>query len=291
MKCHSKKKVWKSFLFFVFFHIFSLSPSRGKTPSRRRELFCRTKKKPGKQRAFHSVRIRNPKYRKMYRSGYGLRLTFFQTFNSIILPKSQSNYTSSTSRVFSSSFSTKRVGTHNGSFHCDEALACFLIRLTNKFSAARIVRSRDPQVASLISNYSDLCVSFVLLCFHDWIGVLLGLLKVLDTLDAVLDVGGIYDPIRDRFDHHQKGFVEVFGLGFSTKLSSAGLVYKVLALIFTWRVFLDDIDSIKNFGLRIDRIVWFSSICVFCFFWIESNSVNNYVFKILHVLPLWLRGH
>ncbi|KAG5533905.1 hypothetical protein RHGRI_027935 [Rhododendron griersonianum] len=130
----------------------------------------------------------------MYRSGFGLRLTFFQTFNSIILPKSHSNSTSSTSRVFSSSFSTKRVGTHNGSFHCDEALACFLIRLTNKFSAARIVRSRDPQV--------------------------------LDTLDAVLDVGGIYDPIRDRFDHHQKGFVEVFGLGFSTKLSSAGLVYK-----------------------------------------------------------------
>ncbi|XP_058182309.1 uncharacterized protein LOC131300464 isoform X3 [Rhododendron vialii] len=130
----------------------------------------------------------------MYRSGYGLRLTFFQTFNSIILPKSQSNSSSSTSRVFSSSFSTKRVGTHNGSFHCDEALACFLIRLTNKFSAARIVRSRDPQV--------------------------------LDTLDAVLDVGGVYDPIRDRFDHHQKGFVEVFGHGFSTKLSSAGLVYK-----------------------------------------------------------------
>ncbi|KAF2298049.1 hypothetical protein GH714_008006 [Hevea brasiliensis] len=88
----------------------------------------------------------------------------------------------------------KRVGTHNGSFHCDEALGCFMIRLTNKFSNAEIVRSRDPQV--------------------------------LEGLDAVLDVGGVYDPSRDRYDHHQKGFEEIFGHGFTTKLSSAGLVYK-----------------------------------------------------------------
>ncbi|XP_077243101.1 MYG1 protein C694.04c-like [Tasmannia lanceolata] len=88
----------------------------------------------------------------------------------------------------------KRVGTHNGSFHCDEALGCFMIRLTNKFSAAEIVRTRDPQI--------------------------------LNTLDAVLDVGGVYDPCQDRYDHHQKGFSEVFGHGFTTKLSSAGLVYK-----------------------------------------------------------------
>ncbi|KAJ0559284.1 putative metal-dependent protein hydrolase [Helianthus annuus] len=89
----------------------------------------------------------------------------------------------------------KRVGTHNGSFHCDEALGCFMIRLTNKYSGAQIVRTRDPQV--------------------------------LETLDAVLDVGGVYDPSRDRYDHHQKGFDEVFGHGFTTKLSSAGLIYKV----------------------------------------------------------------
>ncbi|KAJ6944852.1 hypothetical protein NC651_000014 [Populus alba x Populus x berolinensis] len=48
----------------------------------------------------------------------------------------------------------------------------------------------------------------------------------LEGLDAVLDVGGVYDPSRDRYDHHQKGFGEVFGHGFSTKLSSAGLVFK-----------------------------------------------------------------
>lgn len=88
----------------------------------------------------------------------------------------------------------KRVGTHNGSFHCDEALGCFMIRLTNKFFNAEIIRSRDPQV--------------------------------LEELDAVLDVGGVCDPRRDRYDHHQNGFDEVFGHGFTTKLSSAGLVYK-----------------------------------------------------------------
>ncbi|KAF5961640.1 hypothetical protein HYC85_002849 [Camellia sinensis] len=83
------------------------------------------------------------------------------------------------------------VGTHDGSFHCDEALGCFMIRLTTKFSAAEIVRTRDP--------------------------------KVLETLDAVLDVGGVYDPSRDRYDHHQKGFEEVFGHGFTTKLPATKL--------------------------------------------------------------------
>jgi hypothetical protein len=46
----------------------------------------------------------------------------------------------------SSHASLKRVGTHNGSFHCDEALGCFMIRLTRKFFNAQIVRTRDPQV-------------------------------------------------------------------------------------------------------------------------------------------------
>lgn len=107
------------------------------------------------------------------------------------------SYKPSASHSFSTTMSTtlpKRVGTHSGSFHFDEALGCFLIRLTPKFANSHIIRTRDPQV--------------------------------LDSLDAVLDVGGVYDPSRDRYDHHQKGFEEVFGHGFCTKLSSAGLVYK-----------------------------------------------------------------
>jgi uncharacterized UPF0160 family protein len=100
--------------------------------------------------------------------------------------------------ILSSSFSTsssKRVGTHSGTFHCDEALACFMLRLSKHFSGADIVRTRDSYL--------------------------------LESLDAVVDVGGTYDPIRHRYDHHQKDFDQVFGYGFVTKLSSAGLVYKV----------------------------------------------------------------
>ena len=30
---------------------------------------------------------------------------------------------------------------------------------------------------------------------------------------VVLDVGAVYDPARNRFDHHQKEFTDVFGHG------------------------------------------------------------------------------
>jgi uncharacterized UPF0160 family protein len=49
---------------------------------------------------------------------------------------------------------------------------------------------------------------------------------ILKDLDTILDVGGVYDPATNRYDHHQRGFAEVFGHGFNTKLSSAGLVYR-----------------------------------------------------------------
>jgi Uncharacterised protein family (UPF0160) len=50
--------------------------------------------------------------------------------------------------------------------------------------------------------------------------------EVWKDMDVLIDVGGEYEPSRHRYDHHQRGFDEVFGHGFSTKLSSAGLVYK-----------------------------------------------------------------
>lgn len=49
---------------------------------------------------------------------------------------------------------------------------------------------------------------------------------VLDTCDIVVDVGAVYDESKQLFDHHQRGFQEIFGHGFTTKLSSAGLIYK-----------------------------------------------------------------
>lgn len=48
----------------------------------------------------------------------------------------------------------------------------------------------------------------------------------------LVDVGGIYDPGRMKFDHHQKEFNEKFPIVLPngdppcTKMSSAGLVFK-----------------------------------------------------------------
>ncbi|KAJ2238945.1 hypothetical protein GGH97_005218, partial [Coemansia sp. RSA 475] len=88
----------------------------------------------------------------------------------------------------------KLIGTHSGTFHCDEALACFMLRQLTEYSDAKIVRSRDP--------------------------------AVLETCDIVVDVGGVYDHEAKRYDHHQRGFDEQFSAEFKTKLSSAGLIYK-----------------------------------------------------------------
>nr|XP_060618823.1 MYG1 exonuclease [Anolis sagrei ordinatus] len=91
-----------------------------------------------------------------------------------------------------------RIGTHSGTFHCDEALACFLLRLLPAYQDAEIVRTRDPQLLS--------------------------------GCDVVVDVGGEYDPQRHRYDHHQRSFGESMhslkpDKPWQTKLSSAGLVY------------------------------------------------------------------
>ena len=53
-------------------------------------------------------------------------------------------------------------------------------------------------------------------------------LTIVEPLDIVVDVGGVYSPEKHRYDHHQRGFTEVFGHGGydKIKLSSAGLVYK-----------------------------------------------------------------
>ncbi|KAH7099492.1 putative GAMM1 protein [Auriculariales sp. MPI-PUGE-AT-0066] len=90
--------------------------------------------------------------------------------------------------------STKVIGTHNGTFHCDEAFAVYLLRQTSEFKGADVLRTRTPEK--------------------------------LAECDIVVDVGGVYDHGALRYDHHQREFFETFGEGFKTKLSSAGLVYK-----------------------------------------------------------------
>jgi uncharacterized UPF0160 family protein len=84
------------------------------------------------------------------------------------------------------------IGTHNGHFHADEALAVYLLRLLPQYHNATLVRTRDPEL--------------------------------LNTCTVVVDVGGVHDDAVFRYDHHQREFTATFP-GKSTKLSSAGLVW------------------------------------------------------------------
>lgn len=69
----------------------------------------------------------------------------------------------------------KKLITHNGSFHSDDIFACaaLCIMLERKGEEFEIIRTRDAEIVK--------------------------------TGDFVFDVGGIYDPEINRFDHHQVG--------------------------------------------------------------------------------------
>ncbi|XP_053981498.1 MYG1 exonuclease-like isoform X1 [Hylaeus volcanicus] len=93
-----------------------------------------------------------------------------------------------------------KIGTHDGCFHCDEALAYFLLKILPQYKHAIVVRTRDP--------------------------------TILDTCDIVIDVGGEYNPSKHRYDHHMRDFKESLstvikkpGYDSQIKLSSAGLIY------------------------------------------------------------------
>lgn len=68
----------------------------------------------------------------------------------------------------------KTIVTHNSSFHADDvfAVATIILSLPPE-SEYTVVRTRDP--------------------------------KVISDADYAIDVGGIYDPEKKRFDHHQTG--------------------------------------------------------------------------------------
>ena len=93
--------------------------------------------------------------------------------------------------------SSKVIGTHSGSFQADEAMGVWMLRQVPDYRNAKVVRSRDT--------------------------------AILQDLDIVIDVGGIYDHDQKRYDHHQRGYEEYFdegdadGKGRCTKLSASGL--------------------------------------------------------------------
>lgn len=82
----------------------------------------------------------------------------------------------------------RSVATHDGGFHADEVTACALLVLFDRVDADKIVRTRDS--------------------------------KRVSQCEYVCDVGGIYDPSKKLFDHHQADYKGSY--------SSAGMVLEYL---------------------------------------------------------------
>jgi uncharacterized UPF0160 family protein len=107
----------------------------------------------------------------------------------------------------------KRIGTHDGTFHCDEALACAMLLCLPEWSGDNIelVRTRNQEF--------------------------------LDACDIVVDVGAVYVHEKKRYDHHQREFTDTMKeLERDIKLSSAGLVYRHYGK-----------DILKAFRARLDE--------------------------------------
>lgn len=66
-----------------------------------------------------------------------------------------------------------RIVTHSGNFHLDEILAVAALQMHLKDIPHEVIRTRD--------------------------------MDVINSADYVVDVGGVYDPATNRFDHHQHG--------------------------------------------------------------------------------------
>ncbi|XP_037821385.1 MYG1 protein isoform X2 [Lucilia sericata] len=93
------------------------------------------------------------------------------------------------------------IGTHSGTFHCDEVLACFMLKQLPEYENAKILRSRNDA-------------------------------ELHEHCDIIVDVGGEFDHEKKLYDHHQKTFQETMsslrpelGDQYKIRLSSAGLVF------------------------------------------------------------------
>lgn len=90
--------------------------------------------------------------------------------------------------------SNKIILTHDGKFHNDDCLAVATMMIVHSY-LPRINRCRMKEYPTS----------------EDYI---------------IIDVGGIYDPDNDIFDHHQVGCNETYNENFDVPLASAGMVWK-----------------------------------------------------------------
>ena len=102
-----------------------------------------------------------------------------------------------------------KIITHSGTFHPDDVFACATLMLLLKDNA-RIIRTRDKDI--------------------------------IKTGDYVVDVGNIYDPKKNRFDHHQEE-----GAGERKN----GIPYASFGLV--WKKFGKELCDSKEIAEKIDQ--------------------------------------
>ncbi|MFO0718746.1 MAG: MYG1 family protein [Candidatus Paceibacterota bacterium] len=103
-----------------------------------------------------------------------------------------------------------KVVTHNGDFHSDDVFAVAILQVVFGKDNIEVLRTRDE--------------------------------SFFDSADILLDLGGIYDEEKNRFDHHQSG-----GAG----QRENGIPYASAGLV--WKKFGEQICGSKEIALSVDE--------------------------------------
>lgn len=118
---------------------------------------------------------------------------------------------------------TKTVVTHNGLFHADEGFGVAFLSLLLGSEEVRVVRSRNS--------------------------------AQIEQADVALDVGGIYDNGKFRYDHHQRDFLDVHE-GTSVKLAACGLIWRHFGTCLITKLHPElDIEQVQSLWQTVDETI------------------------------------
>ncbi|BFU20280.1 hypothetical protein conserved [Entamoeba histolytica] len=126
------------------------------------------------------------------------------------------------------------IGTHASNFHCDDVTGCVFLKFTDEYKHHRVIRTLNQEE--------------------------------LNKCDLVFDVGGVYDPSINRFDHHQRGFNETYSPQHTITLSACGLLFKHFGE-----------EIVKNVIALIDP---FGSVTEEQICWLKLKIYNTFVLPI-----------
>lgn len=129
----------------------------------------------------------------------------------------------------------QKVVTHSGSFHADDVFAVATLQLHLGVDNIEVIRTRDEQIIS--------------------------------EGDIVVDVGGIYDPEAERFDHHQVGVVT----------RDNGISYAAFGLV--WKKYGEEVSGSKEVADHIEEKLVLPIDAV-------DNGVSLYNLTELEVIPI-----